>query len=43
LTEGKPVRPNFYRGLGNTYDFGNGPKAEIPKRSPLSYGKDAKK
>ena len=26
LTEGDPVRPNFYRGLGNTYDFGNGPK-----------------
>ena len=30
--EGKPVRPKFYRGKGHTYDFGNGPKAEIPKR-----------
>ncbi|RPI84622.1 MAG: agmatinase, partial [Nitrosopumilales archaeon] len=43
LTEGDPVRPNFYRGLGNTYDFGNGPKAKVPKRPPLDYGKDAKK
>ena len=43
MSEGKPVRPRFYRGSGHTYDFGNGPKADIPKRPPLAYGKDAKK
>jgi agmatinase len=43
LTKGDPVRPNFYRGLGNTYDFGNGPKAKVPKRPPLDYGKDTNK
>jgi len=32
LKEGTPVRPNAYRGKGNTYDFGNGPHAQIPKR-----------
>ena len=32
LKEGSPVRPKKYRGTGNTYDFGNGPHAEIPKR-----------
>ena len=32
LKEGSPVRPHNYRGKGNTYDFGNGPHAEIPKR-----------
>jgi agmatinase len=30
--EGNPVRPKFYRGKGHTYDFGNGPKANIPNR-----------
>jgi agmatinase len=38
-TEGNPVRPNLYRGKNHTYDFGNGPKAKVPKRPPLSYGK----
>ena len=32
LKEGSPVRPHNYRGKGNTYDFGNGPHAKIPKR-----------
>jgi len=32
LKEGSPIRPHNYRGTGNTYDFGNGPHAEIPKR-----------
>jgi len=32
LKEGSPVRPHKYRGTGNTYDFGNGSHAEIPKR-----------
>jgi len=29
-TEGKPVRPKFYRGTGHTYEFGK-EKAKIPK------------
>ena len=32
LKGGDPVRPKSYRGTGNTYDFGNGPHAEVPKR-----------
>jgi len=31
LEGGDPVRPNAYRGTGNTYSFGN-PTSEIPKR-----------
>jgi agmatinase len=31
-TEGSPVRPNFYRGKGHTYDFGNAPKSRPRKR-----------
>jgi agmatinase len=38
MSEGKPVRPRFYRGKGHTYDFGNEPKANVPKRPPLNYG-----
>ena len=38
MSEGKPVRPRLYRGKGHTYDFGNEPKASVPKRPPLNYG-----
>ena len=32
LKEGSPVRPNDYRGTGNTYHFSDGPRAKIPDR-----------
>ncbi len=43
MREGTPVRPNLYRGKGHTYDFGNGPKAKVPKRAPLNYGPRSKR
>jgi len=42
MTQGKPVRPKFYRGTGHTYDFGKGPKHKVVKRPPLKYGSKLK-